>query len=120
MDNQSVDFSRWEGWSVYDRDSYFLLQIHDNEEIICHLVFWKEKKLNNAIIVRFPDSGSSYSTLGDLPNEPVWRQHYDWVNYLDLYDMIQLVYNYNLVGIVVQKEDISITIDNQLFLMSHL
>lgn len=117
-DNQSLDFLRWEGWYVHDRSSYYLMQIHKDEKIICHLIFWKEKQHNNAILIRSPYLESSFSTLGDLPNEPGWSRHCRGIKYLDVYDMIQLVYNYQLQEVKIRDNNVSVIIDNQPFIVS--
>ena len=112
-DNKAVDFSRWQGWHVSNRDnSYYIVQKREDDERLIHLIFWKEKSLHDGIVIKFSDPERSYSTLGDLPDNQIWMKLYaKYIDYHDFYDLVQLVYAYNIDNISYYEEEVKFVID---------
>lgn len=114
LDNCSLDYSQWNHWYVERRvkEGYYLLQYLDDGEIKCHLIFWKEKSMSDAIMIRFPKSEMIYTvSLGNLPKDSIWLNNYDSIlRYQSLYDIIQHAYNYEIDKISIDGNNITIVV----------
>lgn len=104
-DNGSIDYSRWDGWSIGARSSgYYLVQFAE-EDVVEQLIFW-----GSPIKIRLciPDRPSDAFSLRELVSNDDWNQYYHHIKYQDLYDMIQLVTHYSLSRVSVDNPIIRI------------
>jgi len=103
-DNCYLPYNHWIGWHVLYREGtgYYLVRKEVGDSLR-QFIFWRERTRGNTIYVRFCDNERTMIlTLDRLHDSPEWSMFIENVNYHDLYDLIQLCFNYEIIELSIR------------------